>query len=480
VIACFSVPTIGLAVERERRPELKGQPLALTRDGVLCVVSREAESFGIKPGQKVSGAYSLCENLTVAPYLLATYEAAIRPLWNLCAIESSVVEPISPEKCFVELSGREQELRARLLLTEIDSRIPTTVYCGFASTKFVAQEAANLASMPPHLASPTRGEEPDERFLPVAPGAETGFSDTVMVPASILDRKTADRLERLGIRTLGDVRRLPPGELERQAKQYAARLRRLAVGQADEAVRAIWPPRTIDQDFDFDEEVTDCTRIEQALRRCSTRIARKLARNYARTVRLAAYQPNRSKCTASERLPTPINTAADLYLVSLRLLKRLALSCPITLVRLTVRDIGIASGRQLRLLDDNESLAGLPHERQAALETTRVFLNARYGELALSPASAHIRSQQIDLTLAPLGRRVNEQIEVSIENGALISFSHRNRWYPITGVLDRWKRIECRGDTVSERSSYRVTYGTCAIADLEQSIAGWRLVCVGD
>jgi DNA polymerase-4 len=503
VIACFCVPRIGLAVEWGRRPELTGKPLALTRDGLLCAVSHEAECFGIKPGQKASGAYSLCANLIVAPYLLDTYEAAIRPLWNLCAIESSIVEPVSPEICFVELSGRDQELRARLLLTEIDNRIPTTVFCGFACTKFVAQEAARAASKGedriqisaqarsshPHLTSPAParsslrepwGEERDERFLRVAPGAETGFLDAVMIPASLLDRKTADRLERLGIRTLGDIRRLPPGELERQAKQYAARLRRLAVGQDAEAVRAVWPPRRIDQDFDFDEEITNTARIEQALLRCSIRIVRKLDRDYAHTVQLVAHRPDRSKSTASERLAAPINASADLYLISLRLLKRLALACPITLVRLTVRDISIASGNQLRLLDDNEQMAGLPHERQAALETTRGFLNARYGKMAMNMASAFTQPQQIDLTLAPLGRRLNEPIEVSIENGAPICFSHHNRRYPITGVLDRWKCIECNGDSVSERSSYRVTYGRCAIADLERSKTGWRLVCVGD
>jgi len=473
-------------VERERRPELKGQPLALTCDGVLCAVSEEAERFGIKPGQKAAGAYSLCENITLAPYLLENYEAAIRPLWNLCAIESSVVEPVSPETCYVELSGRDQEWRARLLLTEINKRIPAHIYCGLACSKFVAAEAARMNTRTPQTNSAPspyplpEGEGECGRFLLVAAGAEASFLDAVMVPASMLDRKTADSLERLGIRTLGDIRRLPSGELERQAKQYAARLRRLAIGLDAEAVRALWPPRTIGYDFDFDEEVMDVARIEQALLRCSTRIAHKLARDYARTVRLVAHRPDRSKCSASERLHAPINAAADLYLVSLRLLKRLALACPITLIRLIVRDISIASGNQLRLLDDNESLAGLPHERQAALDTTRKFLNARYGELAMSLASAHIRTQQIDLTLAPLGRRVNDPIEVSIENGALISFSHGNQMYPITGLLDRWKRIECSGDTVSEHSSYRVTYGTRAIADLEESTTGWRLVCVGD
>jgi len=353
-----------------------------------------------------------------------------------------------------------------MLLNAITARIPAAVYCGLAGAKFVAREAAI--------------RQPPDRFLHVYFGTEKAFLENVLVPASMLDQKAVDRLERLGIRTLGDLRRLPPGELERQAKPYAARLRRLAIGIDSEAVRALWPQRMIEQKFDFDEEIVDSNRIEQALLRCSARISRMLGRDYGRTLRLVMHRTDRLKCCASERISAPINAAGDLYLVSLRLLKRLALTSAVTGLRLSIRDINIGSGMQLRLLDDNQAMGGLPNERQSALETTSGFLHARYGELAMTRAATFIKPEQIGLTLASLGRRLCVPVEVNCENGIPVSFLHHRCNYRITCVLDRWKLTECRGDTVCERNSFRVSYGRCAIADLEQSAAGWRLVGVGD
>ncbi len=514
-------PAIGLAVERERKPELNGQPLALVRDGVLCAVSGEAERFGIKPGQKASGAYSLCENLTVTPYQVDIYEVAVRPLWNACAIESCIVEPGAPETCFVELSGRDQEMRARLLLAGIARRIPATVYCGLAGSKFVAAEASRAAftqpqrvqssgaqlavrsehvrkSPPPQPlprgernialinseqlreAYATVGEECSEQFLLIPPGREAVFLDTVTIPVLLLDAKAMERLEKLGVRTLGDIRRLPSGELERQIKQAAVRLRKLAVGEHRESVRALWPPRTLEHRIDFEDEVTSSDRIEQAVLRCSKRIAYRLAPEYARTVRLIVYLAERTKRSVAERPATPIQAVAGLHTVSLRLLERLALAAPVSGVRLIVGDLSIGSARQLQLLDQNQNLPGLPHERQESLETTRLFLTARYGCHALTLASAAVHHRQIDFTLTALGRRCSEPINVNTEHEAPVCFSFRNHSHSILRVLDRWKLSECSGDTVAELSAFRVLFDRTSIADLEQSAVGWRMVGVSD
>src|SRR5437016_1478338 len=106
LIACFYMPQIGIAVERARRPHLVGAPVALSaHDNTLVAVSDEVTPFGIRTGQAASGARALCERLAVLPYDRAAYEEEANSIWDLCAIESSVVEPVSPEICYVALSG---------------------------------------------------------------------------------------------------------------------------------------------------------------------------------------------------------------------------------------------------------------------------------------------------------------------------------------------------------------------------------------
>src|ERR1700681_4377265 len=96
-IACFLLPTFGAACERARYPHLLEKPIALTGSGsVLQVVSEEAARYGIRPGQSASGGRALCPGIVLLPYDRETYTEAARDIWDLLAIESSVVEPVSP------------------------------------------------------------------------------------------------------------------------------------------------------------------------------------------------------------------------------------------------------------------------------------------------------------------------------------------------------------------------------------------------
>src|SRR5438270_10195902 len=123
-IACFYMPQLGIAVERARLNHLWGEPLGLALpDDSLAAVSDEAAIFGIRAGQTVSGARALCERLAILPYDLPAYEESARLLWDLFAIESSVVEPVSPELCYVELSGPDALERARKITEELTGKV---------------------------------------------------------------------------------------------------------------------------------------------------------------------------------------------------------------------------------------------------------------------------------------------------------------------------------------------------------------------
>src|SRR5690348_15858194 len=115
-ILCCYMPGISLSVERMRAPHLVGMPVGIASpDETLLVVSEEAKPFGIREGQKASGARGLCERLQVLPYDREAYECAAMPVWDLCSVESSIVEPASPEICYVEFTGSQAERYAQHL-----------------------------------------------------------------------------------------------------------------------------------------------------------------------------------------------------------------------------------------------------------------------------------------------------------------------------------------------------------------------------
>src|SRR5436190_10169620 len=118
------MPQAGIAVERNRFTHLWGEPVALVDDtGLVAALSDEAASTGIKIGQAASGAKAFCPNLVTLPYDLEAYSHASECIWNLFAIESSFVEPVTPELCYVELTGPHALEIARRLADELAARV---------------------------------------------------------------------------------------------------------------------------------------------------------------------------------------------------------------------------------------------------------------------------------------------------------------------------------------------------------------------
>jgi len=143
-IAAFSLPQIAIACECARLPQLAHEPLALAGDdGVLSAVSEEAASFGIQAGMTASTARCLCQGLIVLPYDRATYNEAAESVWNLLAVESSVVEPISPELAFMEITGADALQRVRDVAKALAAHVRTPVFVGIGRSKLVAEHAAH-------------------------------------------------------------------------------------------------------------------------------------------------------------------------------------------------------------------------------------------------------------------------------------------------------------------------------------------------
>ena len=140
MIACFLAPQFGISCECRRHPELNNKPLALLNESeILCAVSPEATSFGVHPGQKRSGAAALCEELDIRPYDHPFYYEEAQVLWDMMAIESSVVEPISPEAAFVFIREQAALGICENLVEQLSRVGDCGVQAGLARTRSVAR-----------------------------------------------------------------------------------------------------------------------------------------------------------------------------------------------------------------------------------------------------------------------------------------------------------------------------------------------------
>ncbi len=496
LIACFYLPQIGIAVERARLPHLNGEPVGLSGPGdSLVAVSDEVAAFGIRTRQDASGARALCDRLAVIPYDRAAYEEAVHPIWHICAIESSVVEPASPEVCYVGLSGPHASEIAERLHQQIAVIAPCPVHAALAQTKFVAslsarrQEAeyrisrgeaiARQASHPIHTVSGNRFAH-TMLHPPASPPLHHSITPSLH---SHISREILDKLHQLNVRTFGDLQKISLKELSRRFKEAGIVLYRLARGEDNDPVKPAWPPRSIEKLITFEDETNDTATVHEALLRCAESLGQSIAeRNeYCRLLSLRLEFANGKTSQTAEKLAVPLSSSQALHRAALRMLKRMGIEEPLLEVSLRASDLGSGSGVQLALMDKNDRARGLPHERQRSLDSAAKFLRKRFGPEAVLTGAVMRKDRRISLWTYPLGHLMDEPVQVATDSHGLpVRFWRKGRPREIKRIQDSWREAEWTWDGLSERTIYRVETDPPGLCELQLDNTTWRLNALAD
>src|SRR5207249_3978056 len=134
--------------------------------------------------------------------------------------------------------------------------------------------------------------------------------------------KTADTLDRLAIRSVGDVARTPAPILQRVLGEgQAAMLRALASGEDARTVVPFEAPKSVSHEETYPRDLDDPDEIRRQILDLSHRVASRLrADGYrARTVTLKLRLPSFSTLSRSKTIPDATDVGADLYRVAAEL-----------------------------------------------------------------------------------------------------------------------------------------------------------------
>ncbi|WP_433381917.1 DNA polymerase IV [Streptosporangium sp. CA-115845] len=367
-------------VELRERPELSGTPVIIGAPGARGVVlsaTYEARRFGVHSAMPMTRARRLCPHAVIIPPSRSKYAEVSRRVMEIFQTFTPEVEPIASDEAFLDVGGARKRLGppaeiARMIREQVVREQGVTCSVGVANSKFVAK----LAS---------RHCKPDGLFVVPADRVVDFLHPLPVAALWGVGERTERSLARLGVKTVGDLARVPVDTLRRELGQAAGEhLAALAWGRDERPVTPHVPDKSIGAEETFATDVADPVEIRRELLRLSERVAARLRQggSVGRTVSVKLRRADFTTLSRSRSLREPTDVAKILYDVACALYTASGLeNVQLRLVGVRVENLSPADGasRQLGL---GERETGWREAEQAMDRAAR-----RFGHNAVLPAS---------------------------------------------------------------------------------------------
>jgi DNA polymerase IV len=346
-----------VSVELLERPDLRGKPVIVggqpNQRGVVTAASYEARKFGVHSAMPLRTAGRLCPQAVYLESHHAKYSEWSDRVATILAKFSPIVEMVSIDEAYLDLSGTERLLGPPLAATDKllrtitrDTGLPCSG--GLATTRLVAKVASDQAK--------PRG------LLWVVPGSEARF----LAPLSVrkipgIGEVTERALRALSIETVEQLAAQPLEKLEKVFGQWGTALYRKARGGDSYEFVIDAEPKSISHNHTFGEDTDETVALTAMLSHLSQKACKRLreaglaTRTLTLTIRYAGFDTY----TRSKTLSEPTQLDADIFAVFQNLLLQHRDH------RRKIRLLGVSLGS---LTHGGEQLDLLSADRRAKLE----------------------------------------------------------------------------------------------------------------
>lgn len=367
------------SVSLRERPELHGLPVIVGGGGNRAVVlsaTYEARALGIHSAMPMSRARRTAPQAVIIEPDHRAYAEVSRGVMALFGSITPLVEPISLDEAFLDVSGALRRLGsataiAELIRARVSDEQQITCSVGVATTKFVAKLASTRAKPDGLLVVPADKVIPFLHPLPVS--ALWGVGE-----------KTEEQLTRLGLRTVGDIASTPLATLRRALGEASGtHLHELSWGRDPRSVSPHEPDKSIGNERTFENDIDDPEIIHAHLLGLADHVAARLrAAGYVgRTISLKVRFADFSTITRSRTLPRATDVGMEIYDIVKGMYEALGLQ------RVRIRLVGV---RVEGLTDARDAphqlLLGEPEHGRREAEVAVDALRARYGSDAVRAA----------------------------------------------------------------------------------------------
>jgi DNA polymerase IV len=358
------------SIEKRDRPELRDKPLIVGggKRGVVSTACYLARIKGVRSAMPMFKALELCPEAVVVKPEMEKYASAGRQVRAMMQALTPLVEPVSIDEAFLDLSGTERMhgappafILARFA-QDVERELGISVSVGLSYCKFLAKMASDLKK-PRGFAVIGKAEAP--AFLAEQP--------VTMIWG--VGQAFAQVLHRDGIRTIGQLQRMEQGDLLRRYGSMGNRLFRLSRGDDTRRVEPSHERKSVSAETTFDNDLATAADLVPVLRALSEKVSARLKKGdtAGQTVTLKLKTQDFKTRTRNQRLPDPTRLADRIFETGLSLLRKETDGTRFRLLGIGVSDLSDTARA------DPPDLIDLRSRKRALAETAVDALREKYG-----------------------------------------------------------------------------------------------------
>jgi DNA polymerase-4 len=362
------------SIEKRDNPSLWDQPVIIGggRRGVVSTCCYIARTFGVRSAMPMFQASKLCPQAAVIPPDMAKYVRVGRQVKSLMQDLTPLVEPVSIDEAFLDLTGcggvhgASAPLTLARLARKIENELGVTVSIGLSDCKFLAKFASDLDK--PRGYSIVERSQAMALLAPLPVGRIWGVGKVAQA-----------RLNNAGLRLIGDIQALDEATMFARHGAEGGRLWRLARGIDARRVTPERETKSISSETTFDIDTADKEQLTRTLLTLCERVAARLKKQQlaCKTVTLKLRTADFKLRTRSRSGFEPTQLATRLFFVARSLLEK-------ELDGARFRLLGVASADFVASeAADHGDLIDNGVDREKAREDAIDFLREKFGAGAI-------------------------------------------------------------------------------------------------
>lgn len=289
------------------------------RRGIVLAKSPIAKQFGIKTGEPLYMARKKCPQLQVYKSDFAVYKKYSNQMIEILKKYTNEIEQCSIDECALDLTsfllkGENIEQKAKQISDEIKQKLKFTVNIGIAHNKMLAKMASDF-------------EKPDKIHTLYENEIETKMWPLPVSELLMVGRKTVQKLNQIGIKTIGDLAKREEKDIIKKFGKLGKTIWEYANGIDNSPVKANdnEKPKGIGNSVTMPQDVNDITKLEEVLLALCEQVAYRLRKQkmQANVVNVQIKNNQFQTYTHQKKLHTATDSTKYIYEEAKKLLQTL-------------------------------------------------------------------------------------------------------------------------------------------------------------